>query len=78
MLGIRRSGARYILRYGKKQRDYTFIPTGLFRDYSLIRDFTVKNILNHRLYTLQICKLDVVVNLNALFNCYAVILSVAA
>ena len=38
----------------------------------------VKNILNHRLYTLQICKLGVVVNFNALFNCCAVILSVAA
>ena len=24
---------------GKKQRDYTFIPTSLFRDYSLIRGF---------------------------------------
>ena len=68
MLGIRRSGARYTLGYGKKQRDYTFISTRLFRDYSLIRDFTVKNILKHRLYTLQICKLDVVINFNDLFN----------
>ena len=24
---------------GKKQRDYAFIPTSLFRDYSLIRGF---------------------------------------
>ena len=24
---------------GGKQRDYTFIPTSLFRDYSLIRGF---------------------------------------
>ena len=35
---------RYIYLYiccgrGKKQRDYTFIPTSLFRDYSLIRGF---------------------------------------
>ena len=41
-------------------------------------DFIVKNILNHRLYTLQIFKFGVVVNFNALFNCYAVKLSVAA
>ena len=40
-------------------------------------DFIVKNICNHRLYTLQICKIGVVVNFNALFNCYAVKLSVA-
>ena len=40
-------------------------------------DFIVKNISNHRLYTLQICKIGVVVNFNALFNCYAVKLSVA-
>ena len=32
---------------GKKQRDYAFIPTSLFRDYSLIRGFFVKNIHDH-------------------------------
>ena len=44
----------YIYRYiemGKKQRDCTFIPTSLFRDYSLI--FIVKNFSNHRFSTLQ-------------------------
>ena len=35
---------------GEKQRDYTFIPTSLFRDCSS-GDFTVKNSY-HRLYTL--------------------------
>ena len=29
----------YVVVGGKKQRDYTFIPTSLFRDYSLIRGF---------------------------------------
>ena len=29
----------YMLRQGKKQRDYTFIPTSLFRDCSLIKGF---------------------------------------
>ena len=33
-------------------------------------DFIVKNIRNHQLYTLQIRVMGVVVNLNALFNCY--------
>ena len=33
---------------GKKQRDYAFIPTSLFRDYSPIRGFFfVKNIHDH-------------------------------
>ena len=33
---------------GKKQRDYAFIPTSLFRDYSLIRGFFFfKNIHDH-------------------------------
>ena len=27
------------IEIGKIQRDYTFIPTSLFRDYSLIRGF---------------------------------------
>ena len=27
------------IEMGKKQRDYTFIPTSLFRDYSLLRGF---------------------------------------
>ena len=27
------------IEIGKKQRDYTFIPTSLFRDHSLIRGF---------------------------------------
>ena len=35
-------------------------------------DFIVKNILNHRLYTLQMCIKGVAVNLNALINCYEV------
>ena len=29
----------YVVVGGKKQGDYTFIPTSLFRDYSLIRGF---------------------------------------
>ena len=38
----------------RKRRDYTFIPTSLFRDFSLIRGFycqEYKNIHNHHLYT---------------------------
>ena len=30
------------IEIGKKQRDYTFIPISLFRDYSLIRGFFIK------------------------------------
>ena len=61
----------------RKRRDYTFIPTSLFRDFSLIRGFycqEYKNIHNHHLHTLQICILGMVVNLNALFSCYTVTL----
>ena len=29
------------IELGKKQRDYTFIPTSLFRDYSLIKGFYI-------------------------------------
>ena len=36
---------------GKKQRDYTFIPTSLFRDCSLIRGFYCLEYSHHRLYT---------------------------
>ena len=42
---------KYIL---KKEKNYNFIPTSLFRDRSLIRDFNDKNIPSHRLYTIKI------------------------
>ena len=56
---------------GKKQRDYTFMATSLFRDCSLIRGFYCSY---HRLYTLQICIIVLSVNFDAQFNCYAITL----
>ena len=41
---IRKSRTRYILRQGKN-RDYSFILTSLFRDYSHIRGFYYKILL---------------------------------
>ena len=31
----------YIFEIGKKQREYAFVLTSLFRDYSLIRGFSI-------------------------------------
>ena len=42
---IQWSRAQYIL---KIEKNYTFIPTSLFRDCSLFRGFNDKNIHNHR------------------------------
>ena len=66
----------YIYRYiemGKKQRDCTFIPTSLFRDYSLIRGFLLSRIfvtIVSLLYNFYI--IGEAVNFNALFNRFAV------
>ena len=39
---------------GNRKKNYTFIPTSLFRDRSLFRGFNDKNIQNHRLYTFRL------------------------
>ena len=66
----------YILREGKQQRDYDFIPVqACFMITHSSGDFIVKNIRNHHLSTLQIFIIGVAVNFNALFiSCYAVML----
>ena len=66
----------YILREGKQQRDYNFIPVqACFMITHSSGDSIVKNIRNHHLYTLLICIIGVAVNVNALFiSCFAVML----
>ena len=53
---------------GKKKRDYSFIPRGLFRDYSLIRGFysTSKKSPDEWVITKQACKDESIVSLFSL------------
>ena len=55
------------INIGNRKKNYTFIPTSLFRDRSLFRGFndkSDKNIQNHRLYIL----LDYIVRENLNLN----------
>ena len=63
-----------ILRKGKNKETILSSLQACFVITHSSGDFIVRNIRNNRLYTLQTCIIGVAVDLNALFNSYAVTL----